>query len=165
MQKHEINIRDMRDEDIAIVSEIVCAGYNWLAQTEGFTAEELRRLLDERGSIDAISKQSKECHFLVAIIDDKIVGMASIFKNEIAKLYVASDYHHHKIGSALFAAAEKQIADEGYAEIHLVAFPTSLKFYKAMGMAIDGEKTSTRGPLKGRTFIHFRKRLVGELEK
>jgi ribosomal protein S18 acetylase RimI-like enzyme len=160
MQKQNVIVREMRDEDIVMVSDIICAGYTWLAQTEGFTSEELRHLIDERGSIDAISKQSKDCSFLVAVIDNNIVGMASIFKNEIAKLYVTPDWHNQGIGSALFNAAEKRIVDEGYSVIRLVAFPSSIKFYKAMGMKIDGEKTSTRGPLKGRAFVHFRKSIT-----
>ena len=40
----------MTDKDIPAVSAVVCDCYNWLAQMEGFTAEETTNLIKERGS-------------------------------------------------------------------------------------------------------------------
>jgi ribosomal protein S18 acetylase RimI-like enzyme len=159
MKDSKITIRPMQDEDLPMVSRIVCAGYRWLGKVEGYTPEETRLLIEMRGSPEAIANQRRDSHFIVAVTDNEIVGMASIRKNEIMKLYIDPNRMRQGIGSALFKAAEHLIADAGYSEISLGAFPSGAKFYEAMGMQMEGERVSTGGPLKGRKFLAFRKKL------
>lgn len=149
----------MTDEDVAAVSGIVCAGYNWLARLEGFSPDEIAHLTSERGSAEAISAQRQICLFMVAEIDGLIVGVVSVHANEISKLYVDPNVGGQKVGTALFNAAEKRIIGEGFSEIRLGAFPSAAGFYKAMGMELVGSRASTRGPLTGRTTLLFRKTL------
>ena len=157
MNAPKIIIREMRDDDISAVSDIVCACYNWLARVEGYTPEETSRLISERGSPEAVSTQRKKCHFIVATIDDGVVGAVAIHKNTITKLYISPDRFRQGIGSALFDSAEKYIAGTGYNDIFLGAFPSSARFYEAKGMELEGEKIATGGPIKGRTILLYRK--------
>jgi GNAT superfamily N-acetyltransferase len=155
----EIVIRAMSENDILAVSDLVCGGYKWLAAKEGYSSDELSRLCHERCSFEAISAQSRECDFYLAECNGTIIGMASVSKTTIEKLYVNPEHHGKGIGKTLFRFAEKKIADEGYTEISLGAFPSSAGFYLAMGMTCIGEKTAAGDPIKGRKILLFEKKL------
>lgn len=151
----------MNDNDLAEVSRIVCACYVWLAGQEGYTPEETARLIGERGSAEALVSQQKECHFIVAESDSRIVGIAATSKNIIIKLYIDPDHFRKGIGSRLFDAAEKHIANDGYNDIFLGAFPVSAGFYEAKGMELEEKKLTTGGPIKGRMIWLYRKEIAG----
>jgi ribosomal protein S18 acetylase RimI-like enzyme len=155
----KIVIRDMRKNDIAAISDIICACYRWLAQMEGYTAEETSNLIEKRGSCKALTKQQQECHFIAAEINDELTGAVSIRKNEIMKLYVDPNHFRRGIGSALFAYAENIIAIRGYDNILLGAFPSSAGFYEAMGMELENEKISAGGPIKGQRILAYGKKI------
>jgi ribosomal protein S18 acetylase RimI-like enzyme len=155
----EIVIRAMGEDDIQAVSNLVCAGYKWLATNEGYSSVELSRLYQERGSYEAISAQARECDFYLAERDGTILGMVSINKTTIEKLYVHPEHHGQGIGKELFNFAQKHIAEEGYEKISLGAFHASAGFYLAMGMTCVGEKTTGGGPIRGRKILLFEKKL------
>jgi GNAT superfamily N-acetyltransferase len=155
----EIVIRAMSENDLQAVSDLVCAGYQWLAAKEGYSSDELFLLCQERGSSEAITAQSRECKFYLAEHNGTILGMVSINKTTIEKLYVHSEHHGQGIGKTLFYFAEKKIAENGYSEISLGAFPSSAGFYKVMGMTCIGEKTAGSGPIKGQRIMLFEKKL------
>jgi ribosomal protein S18 acetylase RimI-like enzyme len=159
MEKRNMNIRMMTDNEVTAVSGIVCAGYNWLARLEGFTPDQTARLIAERGSPEEIIVQRRISCFMVEEIDGFIAGVVSIHGNEISKLYVDPKLGGQGIGKALFEAAEKHIISEGFNEIRLGAFPSAAGFYIAMGMEKEGSRINTGGPMKGRTMLFFRKRL------
>jgi ribosomal protein S18 acetylase RimI-like enzyme len=157
----ELIIRDMNDDDLPEVSRVVCACYVWLAGKEGYTSEEMARLISERGSVEAIASQQKECHFMVADAGGKIMGIAATSKNIITKLYIDPEHFRKGIGSRLFDAAEKHIANDGYNDIFLGAFPVSAGFYEAKGMELEERKVTTGGPIKGRMILLYRKVIAG----
>ena len=161
MNNYDITIREMVDNDLAEVSRVVCVCYVWLAGKEGYTSEESARLISERGSVEALVSQQKECHFIVAEMDGKLTGIAATSKNIITKLYVDPEYFRKGIGSRLFDAAEKHIANDGYNDIFLGAFPISAGFYEAKGMELEEKKLTTGGPIKGRMIWLYRKVISG----
>lgn len=160
MNKEEITIRPMADEDVPAASAIVCAGYLWLGRAEGYTPEETTSLIALRGAPEAITEQRRDCHFLVAEIDGVVMGVASIRKNEFMKLYIAPDRMRQGIGVALFKSAARLIAGKGYDEVILGAFPSAGGFYEVMGMEKIGERSPTRGPIAGRCVYLYRKWLL-----
>jgi ribosomal protein S18 acetylase RimI-like enzyme len=160
MNNHEITIRDMNDDDLPEVSRVVCACYVWLAGKEGYTPEETACLIRERGSIEALVSQQKECHFMVADAGGKIKGIAATSKNIITKLYIDPEHFRKGIGSQLFDCAEKHISSEGYNDIFLGAFPVSAGFYEAKGMELEEKKFTTGGPIKGRMIWLYRKEIA-----
>jgi GNAT superfamily N-acetyltransferase len=150
----------MQDADISAVSDVVCACYAWLAKEEGFSSDETRRLIAERGSVEAINSQRQECHFIVAESDGQIAGVTAIFKNIITKLYIDPAHFREGIGSLLFNSAEKHILKTGFNDIFLGAFPVSAGFYEAMGMELEETKISAGGPIKGRPVLLYRKSII-----
>jgi len=154
-----INIVDMMDDHVPVVSRIVCDGYRWLAENEGYTDEQLARLIETRGCEESIRRQSLQYRFLVAVFGSDVLGVAAIEGNELTKLYVDIASHGLGIGSALFRAAERIIADAGYSELSLGSFASSVTFYENMGMIISEHQSCNTGPLAGRQVIVMRKQL------
>jgi GNAT superfamily N-acetyltransferase len=145
-----ITIREMLPEDLPRVAEIVCAGYRWLAERERYTADQLRYLLLERGSEDAIQSQCQCYRFLVASMGSEVVGTVAFCENEVEKLYVDLHLHRQGIGTSLLEAALRVMIEQGHAEMFLAAFPAVVPFYERMGMNVIASKPVTRGPLAGR---------------
>ena len=144
-----VTIRAMLQEDLARVSDIVCAGYRLQAEQAGYTAEQLDRLIAERGIEPALVTQLEQCRFIVAVSEEEILGVAAIAGNEITKLYIDPQFLRRGVGTALFQAAEKIIAADGNRQLSLGAFAFRVPFYEAMGMQVATEKTITGGPLAG----------------
>ncbi len=159
MNKQTVEIRKMRDEDLPRVSQIVCAGYRWLAEQEGFTQEELDRLVARRGSERALRSQAQTYRFLVATKGEIVVGVVAIKKNEVTKLYVDPEHHRQGIGAALFHAAEEIIAQDGHKELFLGAFPSSVPFYEGIGLRVSSTEVKHCGLLAGRQCAIMKKTL------
>ena len=136
-----ITIRPMQKDDIPTVSRLLCDCYKWLGQTDGFGAEYVEFLVTKRGSIETVERESTVENYLVACIDDEIVGMVSIKGETITKLYVDPKRHRQGIGELLFEVAEEIIAREGHQKLTLGTLGESpVPFYTAMGMTVVGYK-------------------------
>ncbi|MFQ5631580.1 MAG: GNAT family N-acetyltransferase [bacterium] len=141
-----ISVRRMREEDIPRVSSILCSCYRWLAQREGFSGDELKGLLEVRGSEETVRKESREELYFVANKKQTIVGMVAVKKNEITKLYVEPAYHGQGVGTALFHAAERAVIAGKYSEMTLAAIGASpIPFYQGLGMSVVGYKQGRSG--------------------
>jgi ribosomal protein S18 acetylase RimI-like enzyme len=134
-------IRPISKDDIPAVSRLLCDCYRWLGQTDGFGAEYVEFLVTQRGSIETIERESAVENYLVACVDDEIVGMVSIKSETITKLYVDPKWHRQGIGVFLFEVAEEIIAREGHQKLTLGTLGESpVPFYMAMGMTVVGYK-------------------------
>ena len=142
-------IRAMQEDDLAAVSGVLCECYRWLGKREKYTPEQIEFLVSKRGSVECVSRESREQHYFVACIEWNVVGIASILENVITKLYVAPACQRKRIGTQLFATAEAVIRSAGYECMTLGAFPTAVEFYKAMGLAVTGQKPCGPSRLAG----------------
>ncbi len=141
-----VSVRKMNEEEISQVSELLCVCYRWLAQKEGFTDDELKGLLEFRGSRETVRKESQQELYLVACKRELVVGMVALRDNEITKFYVDPEHHCQGIGAALFRASEQIIRNKGYSEMTLFAIGTTpIPFYQAMGMSVVGHKQGRSG--------------------
>ncbi len=141
-----ISVRKMKEEEIPRVSELLCACYRWIAPKEGFTDDELKGLLEFRGSRETVRKESQQELYLVACKRKLIVGMVALRDNEITKFYVDPEYHRQGIGAVLFRASEQIIRKKSYADMFLYAIGTTpIPFYQAMGMSLVGHKKGHSG--------------------
>jgi GNAT superfamily N-acetyltransferase len=148
----EIAIREMRASDIEEASRVVCDSFRWGAEREGFTSDQINGYFAERGSPEALRAQFPLCRWLVACKGDRIIGVVAVKGNEIDKLYVDPRFFRQGIGRRLFQGAEELIVRSGHKEITLgTGFPSTLPFYRAMGMHESGRKTIAVGPCVRRT--------------
>ena len=156
-----ITIRNMRDEDCAAVSLLVCAVFSQAARREGESEEAIRRYTNDRGSPAAIAEQFDEEHFILACTKSSIVGVISLRGGEITKLYVSSKRIRQGIGAALFCAAQKQAGATGHKELTAwVHFDSAIPFYEAMGMCDVGRKFDLLSPGPGSNALLVKKQIV-----
>jgi GNAT superfamily N-acetyltransferase len=158
-----MHVRAMERDDIPKVSDLLCACYGWLAEREPLTPREVRFLVEQRGSIDTVKRESETESYFVACDDAEIAGMVSVRGNEITKLYVHPKCHRKGLGRMLYEKAEEVILGAGYTRIKLVAIgETPVPFYGAMGMKISGRKPWKAAGESGREAILMEKSLTAE---
>ncbi len=132
----------MKEEDIPEVSRLLCSCYKWLGDKEGFSPQLVQFLVNQRGSIDTVGRESETEMYFVACEDAEIAGMVSVKNNEITKLYVDPRRHRRGIGRLLFEKAEELIENNGYSTIILgVLGKSPVAFYEAMGMKVSGRRS------------------------
>lgn len=157
-QKVQTVLREMSESDIPRVSEILTSCYQFTAIPDGISPIQLKSVINERGSIEAVKKQFKEYSWIVACHCDEVIGLIAITNNEIAKLYVDPTYHRCRVGDALYNAAEKIIKDSGFESIFLGTTGFGEKFYLTKGFKITGHKICSTGPIKGNQVILMEKK-------
>lgn len=141
-------IREMKQEELQPVSELLCESTRHLAAREGFSPEQIDGMIRDRCSPESLAVQWELYRIDVYAGSSDVLGMVTIRDNEIAKLYVRPANHRQGIGRALFRHAEELISAE-HGEMFLGAFPSAVPFYEAMGMRMKEWKTITRDPMKG----------------
>jgi GNAT superfamily N-acetyltransferase len=141
----------MTESDASAVSRIVAACYRLLAEREGFSREQLDRLLAERSAEAVVRKgwlRQWDCY--VAQTGGGLVGALAIEGNEIAELFVSPEHHRQGVGTALFRAAERRMAAEGHHTLTLRSAARSARpFYEAMGLEVVDTRPCPFGPLAG----------------
>ena len=131
----------MDEDNIFEVSNFLCRCYHWLGEQEQFSHQYIRFLIEERGSIETIRRESVHDTYYMMYHNHEIVGLLSMKDNKITKLYIEPTQHKKGLGRLLFKKAEAIIRQNGYQELQLIAFgDSSLFFYKAMGMKIVERK-------------------------
>ncbi len=134
-----LHIREMTEADIPCVSGLLQSCFRWLGDREHFTPGQLAFLIGDRSSEWTVREESRTRPHLVACEAGRVVGVAAVHGNELARLYVDPRYHRHGVGKALFEACEATIRQAGHEEMTVGALVDgSLAFYQAMGMSITG---------------------------
>ena len=153
-----LTIRPMRGADVPAASKLVTDCYRFLAERQGFSAAQLKGLLDQRCSAAYVGKCLREFEHHVAEVDGEMVGLVGIEGHELAELWVSPKRHRQGIGAALFRKAEDVISAAGHPvlTVHTTGYGTP--FYRAMGCRIVGQKPCDRGPLKGWPHTNMEKR-------
>ncbi|MFH1501636.1 MAG: GNAT family N-acetyltransferase [Candidatus Eisenbacteria bacterium] len=148
-----VEIRTMREVDREAVSEVLRTCYRWVAEQEGYSAEQLEFLLEERGSLKTVSRESTEQHYVVACIDGTVTGVVSVSGSEVTKLYVEPACHGQGIGSSLMAAAVSTIKAAGFDRVVLGTTPATVPFYQDLGMSVAGTRRPPGGPFTDRDIV------------
>ena len=161
----KMRIRQMKPGDVQAVSDLLRSCYRWLADREGYTSEQVDFLLDKRGSVETVRRESREQLYLVGCIDGAVAGMVSVAGNEVTKLYVTPTRHGHGLGARLLAAAASTVRESGFEEIFLGTTPDTVAFYESAGMSVAGTRRPTRGPFTDREVVIMTMRLDGAEEQ
>jgi len=165
-------VRGATAADDQAISDLIRAGYRFIAGPDGITDEQLAGLLRAHTVERAMEIRTRwEC--LVAEMDGQVVGMIAFSEEEIQNLWVHPDFHRSQketksktiseiqnlwvhpdfhrrgIGSALFRAAEEAIRKTGQPRMCVRTTGYGRPFYEAMGMRFVGKRKILFGPMKG----------------
>lgn len=145
-----MKIRQAHLTDAQQISEMVSQCYRRYASTDDYPQSLINELIVLRGSEDSIRQLVENESVFVSENDRQIIGMVSVHKNEITKLFVQPNVQKQGIGTLLFRHAESIINQNGFDELFLgVAVPSAMGFYEKIGLRISKIKSITRGPCKG----------------
>jgi GNAT superfamily N-acetyltransferase len=149
-----ITIRQMTEQDDIVVSRIVSDCFRLIADPDGFTPDQLDRMLSERGSPENMKIYREKFTCYVAEIDSVVVGFVAFSPGEIEELFVHPNCHRKGIATALFKKTELEcrgpvisVNTTGYGK----------PFYESMGMRVVGRIDVTFGPLEGKELIRMEK--------
>ena len=151
-----ITIRRMTEQDDIAVSQVVSECYRLIAEPDGFTADQLDRMLAERCRPEHMKIHRDRFACYVAEVEGSVVGFIALSTSNIEELFVHPDQHRRGIATALFQKAESDCQDS-VLTVSTTGFATP--FYEAMGMHIVGSRRVTFGPLEGKDLIQLEKRI------
>jgi len=106
---------EMRDSEIAEVSEFLCSSYAALGQTEGLSGDRIHLLRSGRGSEACVRRESRRQVYLVAHESDAIIGMVAVDGETIEKLYASPEHLGRGVGRSLYEAGESLVREWGHA--------------------------------------------------
>jgi ribosomal protein S18 acetylase RimI-like enzyme len=135
--------------DVPAVCRVVRAAYEFLADQQGYSLKQRRRLIEERCSPEWIGSQFLRWRSFVALSGRRVVGALAVNGAEIEELFVRPEDHRHGLGTRLFCKAEQVIVEDGHKRLQVRTTGYAVPFYKAMGAKVMGEERVTCGPLIG----------------
>lgn len=113
-------------------------------------------------TMDWIRKQMQSRHFIVTLIEGKVVGTGSLDGDEIKAVFVDPSYQRRGVGRAMMEDLEGYARTMGLKEVMLKSSITAYDFYKKLGYRLV-EKLSEE--FQGDRVVTYlmKKRLLDEL--
>lgn len=154
----QIKIRRVQKEDLPEVARIRVEG--WKTAYRGIIDDDFLACMSVEKDRQKREKDYLLNGFLVAKIDGKVVGFCRYVADnqfsperedidcEITALYVAPEYKHNGIGTALFSAVKKELQEQHKTKMIIWCLKENLsahQFYMKMGGKKQGEKQSQIG--------------------
>ncbi len=95
--------------------------------------------------IELPAEQIAEGQVLVAELEGRIAGFASVIAGELDGLFVEPDHWKRGVGAALVEAAAHEARIQGLS-LTVTANPAARLFYEKCGFAVEGERETLFGP-------------------
>ena len=145
-----ITTRQMEAADMGRVSKVLTAGYAFIAGPDGFSDDQLDRLLAMCASVGAVRRLLHSRRCFVAERGSALSGVLMVDGDEVTELFVDPAHHREGIGRQLFELAVRLVRSAGHGKLRLVTTGYGIPFYEAMGMSVTGTFLIDKGPLAGR---------------
>ncbi len=156
--KNQVIIRSATSNDASGIVNVLHK--TWVAtypnETLGITKEKIEESFEESLSESGLKKLAKKISKLdpnekrlVAIIEDKIIGVATVVKNnknnELRTIYVLPEFQNRGIGTLLWEEARKFCDLSKDIVVNVAVYnPNAIGFYKKLGF-VDTGKRYTEG--------------------
>lgn len=146
----DCTVRRMRPDECGRVVEVMLDSFVWAAWQDLLPSTQCLNFVFQCASEQAICSKAETEQFLVAEQNERLVGFVAIGDAEVTELFVGSHHFRQGIGRTLFEAAEAEIRSAGHRQLRLYTlFPSSLPFYRAMGLEVLSEQEVANGPMTG----------------
>lgn len=157
----KIIIRNIKEEDIPEVVDIQIEG--WKTAYKGIVEESYLNSMNREERIERRRSDYKQGPFIVAEIENEIVGFCRYYNEvisadgdgydcELMAIYVKPELKQHNIGRTMFNYVTADLKDKGKTKMILWCLKDnypSRKFYEKMGGVIVGEHSIEFG---GKTY-------------
>src|SRR3569833_405984 len=161
----DVSVRPVRIDECAQVSGILRSSFVWADRQDLLPSTQYLDFVFECATEEAICAKAEWEQFLVAEQNERLVGFVAIKDAEVTELFADPDHLRQGIGRTLFKAAEAEICSAGHSELRLyTVFPSSLPFYRAVGLQLLGEGRVAFGPLEGLRNFELGKRIDGQVK-
>ena len=90
-------------------------------------------------TMDWLSKKMQSSYFVVALIDNKVVGTGSLDGNEVTTVFVDPDHQHRGVGRTIMGELERYAKSQGLREIILNSSITAFGFYRKLDYVLEEE--------------------------
>lgn len=108
---------------------------------QDYTEAQIEAWAPDDFDINVAIKKFREIDPFVVIQDGKIIGYADIQPDGlIDHFYCHHDFQGQGVGSALFAAIEKEARESGIVEMYSNVSITARPFFEAMGFSVEKEQ-------------------------
>lgn len=134
--RQKMKIRKYNERDLCQVALLISETfrkYNYSSHEQAASDEYVKFYDPSRGTEEIRKRFDLADEFLVAEVDEQIVGMLRANKNRILNLFVGSDYHKQRIGKQLIQRFEDKCRITNYAEIVLRSQLYAVPFYSSCG--------------------------------
>ena len=148
-----IKIRNIEEKDIYSVADIKING--WKVAYKGIIEDNILNSMNREKIIEKIKKNYKECGFIVAELNNEVVGFCSYIDSnkfsqdiidadcELSSLYVKPNLKYNGIGTKLFQFVINELKNRNKTQMILWCLEDnepSKKFYTKMGGKIIKER-------------------------
>jgi len=152
-------IRDFTREDSATIRTMAHENFDALAPLIYYSPQQIIHMKDlwSMTTMDIIAEEQEEGRriILVAEVDHRVVGMASLVGNDVRMVLVKEDQQEEGIGRGLVERIEQIAKDKVLTEINVVSFVHTEGFYRKLGFVTQSrEEIEAIGPR-----IHLKKEL------
>ena len=133
----ETIIRPYRSEDAAHVSELICRCLLEV-NSQDYSEAEISRMLPKFAP-ETMAKRFTGTATYVAIVEEKLVGTATLDQAQVRTVFVDPDFHCRGVGGSLMEYLERLARHNGVEAISLNSSITSYNFYVHLGYKKQGE--------------------------
>ena len=142
----------IKDIDISSIDEALSLVRNVFMEIDApdYSETGINEVMNEMIESDEFKGLFKtgEQKMIGAVMDNRIIGVLSIGKNDhISLCFVDKEHHRKGIAKALFGELTARLKKSGTKAVTLNSTPYAVPFYKAIGFEITGECIKKHGVL------------------
>ena len=131
---HPLQPRDMQD-----TIRVITRGIH-ISQKSIYSAK-LRKILIQKYTLEKFRKKAQEVSYLIAKIDQEIVGVIGLKGHEVRTFFVDPDYQGKGVERALYNELELTARKQGLNKLIVDASPLGEPIYIKLGFTKKGTKT------------------------
>lgn len=98
--------------------------------------QEIIAILAQAYTPERIIERASHYLILVGIVDDEVVGTASLDHDQVRNVFVEVSWHKRGIGKKLMAVIETRAKEQGLKKIFLLSSLSACRFYEKLGYKI-----------------------------
>ena len=136
MNNSKISIRNANPGDLTEMQELFVNTISTICKND-YSVDQINAWTSSIENIPRWNNRIASQYFLVADLDNKIVGYASLKNNDyLDLLYVHKDYQKRGIASKLYSEIEKQVIRNNSTTLHADVSKTAKPFFLNIGFEI-----------------------------